>query len=42
MIRRSQSERAGVGLRFELVPLTAGMDTAVPLGLAVNELLTNA
>ncbi|MEA3208726.1 MAG: hypothetical protein QOE70_1783 [Chthoniobacter sp.] len=42
MIQRSQSERAGVALRFELVPLTAGMDTAVPLGLAVNELLTNA
>ncbi|MEA3208727.1 MAG: hypothetical protein QOE70_1784 [Chthoniobacter sp.] len=42
MIQRSQSERAGVALRFELVPLTAGMDTAVPLGLAINELLTNA
>ena len=42
MIQRSHSERAGVALRFELVPLTGGMDTAVPLGLAVNELLTNA
>jgi len=42
MIQRSNSDRAGVGLRFELIPLTAGMDTAVPLGLAVNELLTNA
>lgn len=42
MIQRSQSARTGVRLRFDLVPLTAGMDTAVPLGLTVNELLTNA
>jgi PAS domain S-box-containing protein len=42
MIQRSQSGRGGVALRFELVPLTGGMDTAVPLGLVVNELLTNA
>jgi len=42
MIQRSHSDRAGVELRFEVVPLTSGMDTAVPLGLAVNELLTNA
>jgi PAS domain S-box-containing protein len=42
MIQRSHSDRAGVQLRFDTVSLTAGMDTAVPLGLAVNELLTNA
>jgi PAS domain S-box-containing protein len=42
MIQRSHSTSTAVRLRFELVPLTAGMDTAVPLGLAVNELLTNA
>lgn len=42
-IRESQGDtRASVALRGEIVAADVGIETAVPLGLIVNELVTNA
>lgn len=35
-------ERARVRLEFDLAPVSVGIDTAIPLGLIVNELITNS
>lgn len=42
MIAGSHRDRADVRVRCEIPPILVGIDEAVPLGLAVNELVSNA
>ena len=39
---RSYSSDSDVAVEFALAPVEVGIDTAVPLGLVINELVTNA
>jgi PAS domain S-box-containing protein len=39
---RSYSANANVRLELQLVPMKVGIDTAIPVGLMLNELVTNA
>src|SRR3990167_8768197 len=42
MVAQSQGQRVGLVLRCELEPVSLSLDQAIPLGLVLNELLSNA
>lgn len=40
--RAASAEKRGIALRIEVAPIEVGLETAVPLGLMLNELISNS